>query len=381
MVHLLIHQRKALQKMHNGCILCGGVGSGKSITALAYAKKNEPGRDIYIITTARKRDTLEWCDEGIKLEFDVSQFVIDSWNNIEKYKDVKDAFFIFDEQRVVGNGKWAKTFIKLAKANHWILLSATPGDTWMDYITVFLANDFYKNRTEFIKRHVVFDPYLSFPKVRKYVEVERLVKIRDYILVSMPFNKPATRHHEDITCKYDEESYKRVMKTRWNDEEDKPIENASELCMILRRISSGDEDRFNRLCAILTEHPKAIIFYNYNYELDILRKLEQEGYTVAEWNGQKHQPLPSGDKWVYLVQYSAGSEGWNCIQTDTIIFYSDSYSYKQMEQAAGRIDRLNTPFKDLWYFHLRSESGIDKAVKKCLNMKKDFNERAFKIGR
>lgn len=379
MIKLMPHQEEALKKLHNGSILCGGVGTGKSLTALSYAIRNEKGKDIIIITTARKRDTFEWISEAKKLEMNPDKIVIDSWNNIEKYKDCTGKFFIFDEQRVVGSGSWSKAFIKIAQSNRWILLTATPGDTWMDYISVFLANGFYKNRTQFLKRHVVFDPYLSFPKVRKYVDVEMLVKLRDYLLVTMPYSKPAVRHHEDISCDYDEEAYKVAFKDRWNAEEDRPIENVSELCMILRRISSSSEDRQNKLRAVLSEHQKAIIFYNYTYELELLRTLSDDGYDVKEWNGQKHQPLPTGKKWVYLVQYTAGCEGWNCTATDTIIFYSDSYSYKQMEQAAGRIDRLNTPYKDLWYFHLRSESGIDKNVKKCLGMKKDFNEKAFLI--
>lgn len=383
MISLMDHQKKALTKMHNGCILCGGVGSGKSLTAIAYYMEHYKGKPLYIITTARKRDTAEWTGELFKFGEDyfncgLDFVIVDSWNNIDKYKDVTDSFFIFDEQRVVGGGVWAKDFIKIAKANHWILLSATPGDNWMDYIAVFVANGYHKNRTEFLRRHVVFDPYVTFPKVRKYVNVEYLIKCRDHCLVQMPFEKPAERHHRDIHCEYDENAYKIAKEARWNEDEDKPIENSSELCQVLRRISSSDESRLARVRDILRKRRKAIIFYNYNYELDILRQLSDE-YVVAEWNGQKHENIPEGDSWVYLVQYTAGAEGWNCVTTDCVIFYSESYSYKAMEQACGRIDRLNTPYKNLWYFHLRSDSSIDKAVERCLKMKKDFNEKAFSL--
>ena len=101
------YQMKAVNNMRNGCILNGGVGSGKSRTALYYYFINQGGKiddtyvpikpnskDLYIITTARKRDTLEW--EGELANFLMStdeqqtkrygnKIVVDSWNNIKKY--------------------------------------------------------------------------------------------------------------------------------------------------------------------------------------------------------------------------------------------------------------------------------------------------------
>ena len=190
------NQLLALEQLKSGSILCGGVGSGKSRTSLAYftvkeckgGLNGEPMKDpknLYIITTAKKRDSKEWEDEFPPFPFDEIDICIDSWNNIGKYADVKDSFFIFDEQRLVGSGAWVKAFLKISKSNHWILLSATPGDTWMDYIPVFIANGFYKNRTEFIRRHVVYSRFAKFPKVDHYVETGRLLRLRKSILVNM----------------------------------------------------------------------------------------------------------------------------------------------------------------------------------------------------
>lgn len=371
------YQRDAVNRMKNGCILCGGVGSGKSRTALAYFVEMEllKTKKLYIITTARKRDTHEW-EEELKIFPQIKKFEIDSWNNIKKYKDVTGAFFIFDEDRVTGSGVWAKTFVKLSKVNRWIILSATPGDTWMDYIPVFLANGFYRNKTEFLHEHVVFNRYSKFPQVDRFVGTKKLERLRNDILVDMDFKRPTTSHHIDVWCDYDKIIYKSVMKERWNVYEDKPCENISELCYILRKVTNSDVSRLMKVKEILNEHPRVIIFYNFDYELEELKTF-RSSTTVAEWNGHSHDPLPVSSKWIYLVQYTAGAEGWNCITTDTMIFFSQNYSYKTMEQSQGRIDRMNTPFKDLYYYHLKSKSPIDLAITRALNRKQKFNESRY----
>ena len=379
------YQEDAVKRMKCGCILCGGVGSGKSRTALAYYYKCHGGdiknaKNLYIITTARKRDTLEWEEEIFSAGLEDVRLVVDSWNNIAKYIEMKDSFFIFDEQRVVGSGVWVKSFLKITKNNHWILLSATPGDCWADYIPVFIANGFYKNKTEFVREHVVYSRFTKYPKIDKYINTGRLVRLRNQILVTMDFDRQTVSHHEDVYVSYDVLKYKEISRERWDPWDDKPIENASEYCYALRRMVNSDESRVLAIMEIMEKHPKAIIFYNFDYELEILKntfKYFLHGVLVAEWNGHKHQEIPEGDSWAYLVQYTAGAEGWNCIKTDTIIFYSQNYSYKVMVQASGRIDRLNTPYSDLFYYHLKSRSGIDVAIGKALKNKKKFNEGKF----
>lgn len=394
------YQMDAINNMRNGCILNGGVGSGKSRTGLYYYFKEQGGsinpdyvpmkhkpKDLYIITTARKRDDLEW--EGELVPFLLSthpdqnvfygnKVVVDSWNNIKKYSDISGAFFIFDEQRVVGSGAWVKSFLKIARGNDWILLSATPGDTWSDYIPVFIANGFYKNKSEFLREHVVYSRFSKYPKIDRYLNTGRLVRLRNRILVDMDFTRHTIPHHEDVYCRYDISKYKDAIKTRWDPYKNEPIQQASGLCYILRRVVNEDESRQQALLEIFEQHPKMIVFYNFDYELDILKGIYYgNNCEIAEWNGHAHQPIPQSERWVYLVQYTAGCEGWNCVRTDTIVFYSQNYSYKVMEQASGRIDRLNTPFRDLYYYHLKSRSGIDLAISKALKEKKQFNERKF----
>lgn len=389
------YQMDAVKKMKNGCILNGGVGSGKSRTSLAYyslqelpknysTKLKKPVvRDLYIITTAHKRDTHEWEGELVPFgmytdpEHDLynHKVVIDSWNNIKKYKDVYGAFFIFDEQRVVGSGAWVKAFLNIARKNKWILLSATPGDKWEDYIPVFIANGFYKNKTELVREHFVYSRFSKFPKVERYINEGKLIKFKNSILINMDFQRETVAHHEDIFVPYDLEKYKNIKKRRWNPWKDKPIETASEYCQCLRKVVNEDDSRQLRLLQIVEEHPRVIVFYNYNYERDILKGLYYgEDVVVAEWNGFEHNPVPNSERWVYLVQYTAGCEGWNCVRTDTMVFYSQNYSYKVMVQAAGRIDRLTTPYKDLYYYHLKSHADIDIMISRALKAKKKFNE-------
>lgn len=387
--------------LRTGSILCGGVGSGKSRTSIAYylfkvceaslpingvgtfSKMKKP-KDLYIITTARKRDSLEWDTECVPFllsqrkddtVFDV-KVTIDSWNNIQKYAQVKHAFFIFDEQRVVGSGSWVKNFIKIAKSNEWILLSATPGDTWMDYVPVFIANGFYRNRTEFVARHVVYNPRSKYYQIDRYLDTGHLNKLKDRILVNMDFDRQTKKIVKTLYSDYNKDKFDLVVKKRWNPFTEEPIKDISQYCSILRRIVNADTSRFLKILDILKTHPKTIIFYNYDYELEKLRDLSNYT-TVKEWNGHKHEPVPNGESWVYLVQYAAGAEGWNCVKTNTIIFYSLNYSYKIMHQASGRIDRLNTPFKELYYYLVISRSSVDKAIINALKNKKSFNEKAF----
>lgn len=402
-VELFEHQINAVNKLQNGNILVGGVGTGKSRTALAYyylkecegdIQINGKGghspmknpKDLYIITTARKRDTLEWEQEcelfSLYKERDKSvnnvSVIVDSWNNIIKYTEVKNAFFIFDEQRVIGNGVWVKSFLKITQNNNWILLTATPGDTWMDYVPVFLANKFYKNRTEFIRRHVIYKAFSRYPKIEKYIEVGRLIKLRDSITVTMKYRKKTITHEENINVPFDKEKLNTILVKRWNLYENRPVKDISEMCFLMRKVVNSDPRRLEVVAQLLKKHKKVIIFYNFNYERELLYEMtEKIKIPIAEWSGHKHEPIPKTDQWVYIVQYNAGAEGWNCIDTNVIIFYSQNYSYKMTVQAAGRIDRLNTPFKHLYYYYLRSQSYIDLAIKKAFEEKRDFNESYF----
>lgn len=405
-VDLWPHQTDALENIRNGTVLTGGVGSGKTITSIAYyylkvceggIRLNGKGsttpmrkpRDLYVITTARKRDDRDWEKDaakfGISTEREISfsgvQIKVDSWNNIANYQDVKNAFFVFDEQRLVGSGAWVKAFLKIAKANQWIMLSATPGDDWMDYIPLFIANGFYKNRTEFLAQHAVWKRFSKFPKVDRWVETGVLLKYRKRILVDMPFERHTKRLVKQKIVQYDEELFKKVYKERWHIYEDRPIKDVGELFIVMRKLVNSDPSRIEAVKELWNEHPRLIIFYNFNYELYALREMAAELHApVAEWNGHKHQEVPTDDAWIYLVQYTSGAEAWNCTTTDAMIFFSLNYSYKINQQAFGRIDRLDTPYTNLFYYILRSNSMIDNAITKSLATKKNFNEKEFMSG-
>lgn len=537
-VELADHQKKAVARLRNGKILTGGVGSGKTRVAVQYYMQNEWESDLIVITTAKKRDSRDWEDEaadhGIGTDRDASlgkTITVDSWNNLWRYVDVDGAFFVFDEQRLVGSGAWVKVFQKIAKNNRWILLSATPGDTWLDYIPVFVANGLYKNRTDFLREHVVYSRYSKFPKVEKYIGVNRLVKHRNDLLVDMPYERSTVRHIQKIEVDYDVDLFKRVVKERWHVYENRPIRDVAELFAVMRKVVNTSPSRLESVQSLLREHPRLIVFYNFDYELEILRTLantsaispdvmdnstyvstgeldqspsledssissptikdiplptsdhrntndsevgganstksrsevslrsgevnsstrrplresignskmesiensenslsksdstqtsqktgdtssnseilsspspmttersiaiatsssapnpsslltkdesiSSEHLEIAEWNGHKHQPIPTTDRWVYLVQYTAGAEGWNCVETNTVVFYSLNYSYRLFEQCQGRIDRLNTVFIDLYYYVLRSTSVIDMMIWKAIKTKHIFNE-------
>lgn len=397
-------QIAAIDKMFNGCILVADVGVGKSRTAigyylfkvckggamlngkLLYSEMASP-RDLYIITTAKKRDDHEWLDEcsrfliGPDRENSHSgvKVTVDSWNNIQKYKKVYGAFFIFDEQRLVGSGPWVKAFLDISRKNQWVLLTATPGDVWKDYIPVFVANGFYRNRTDFMQQHAIYAPWVKFTKIIGYRDKGRLISYRNRIQVHMKKKVEKLKCEETKIVAYNKPLYLKVWKDRQNPfDNDCPIEDTGTLFFLLRKVVNSDSSRVKATMSILEECKKAIIFYNHDYELDILKQMcESMRMPYSEWNGHKHESLLTGDKWVYLVNYAAGSEGWNCVTTDTIIFYSLNYSYRTMVQAAGRIDRRDSPYENLFYYYIRSSAPIDLAIHRALDAKANFNEKEF----
>lgn len=373
---LYSHQEEALRLLHSGKVLVGGVGSGKSRVGASWALSKADAKKIVVVTTARKRDSFEWEGEFAALGANCDDVTIESWNNVSKFADYHDHVFIFDEQRVVGSGAWVKSFLKISKNNLWILLSATPGDTWLDYVPLFIANGFYKNRTQFSDQHIVWDRFAKYPKVKRFVNTGVLEARRRKIIVSMPAERHTRRNRKDIWVPFDRNQYDLIVKKRMDPWTKEPIRNAAGVCYALRRSVNSSGNRLDRLREIVTKRHRVIVFYNFNYERDELLKLKDE-FVVSEWNGHAHEPIPDRDSWVYLVQYTAGAEGWNCIETDTIVFYSLNYSYKVLEQAEGRIDRINTPYTDLWYYYLKSESGIDSAISKAVAEKAAFNERIF----
>lgn len=391
LIDLYPHQQKAIEELRNGSILCGGVGSGKSITALAYyyqvvCDSMRKPRDIYIITTARKRDSGDWEMEASKFSISTKrehsyggvQLFVDSWNNVHKYRKVKNAFFIFDEQKVVGYGVWAKSFIEITHKNQWIFLSATPGDTWMDYLAIFIAHGFFKNKTDFIYKHVVPSRHTRYFKVDHYIDTLPLQRYKEQITVDMPFERSTVRHPITLYAQYNKELIDRVTETRWNTFTDDPIKDVNEYCLVMRRITNTDSSRLLLLMEVMKKHDRVIVFYNFNYELDMLRAFAKEqAIPCYEWNGHIHDAVPMGERWLYLVQYTAGAEAWNCVTTNVIVYYSLNYSYKIMEQTAGRIDRINTPYTDLYYYVILSHSVIDKAILRSLKGKKTFNEKRF----
>lgn len=369
------YQLEAIDKLQSGMILWGNVGSGKSRTSLYFYCKNYSNKKLLIITTAQKRNNGEWLEECKVFGLNP---IIDSWNNIKKYDNYENYFIIFDEDHLTGYGAWSKAFIKMAKHNDWLVLTGTPGDNYAEFMTVFIAKGWYKNKRDFEEQHVIYSRYSKYPKVDRYINQGLLEVRRRDILVKMFVDKRAIVHKEVIITQYDISKYKKAYKDK-RDENNKPFKNATAFCLYLRKICNEDVSKVVKVRELLLKHNKVIIFYNYLYEKEILLKLlkTMKTFNVGEYNGQHHDDIPIGERWAYLCQYTAASEGWNCLLCDTMIFFSMSYSYKAMEQAAGRINRINTPYKDLYYYYLRTTSSIDLSINRALSTKRNFNESTF----
>lgn len=403
-VNLRQFQHECVQALRSGKVLAAGVGAGKSIMALYWyvtkcctvrTSHNANGElfqimpgspDLVIITTAKKRDNHEWDDELYRYALHQGEnskkmgrvhVTIDSWNNITKYVDTS-AVFIFDEQRAIGSGAWSKAFVRIARRNPWVMLSATPADTWSDWCPIFVADGFYRNRTEFFRRHAVYSRYTKYPRIDRWIDEDYLNRCRDRVLVTCEVPRETERVVHQLTCAYDKETVRKAMKTRWNPETEEPFLNATELCFYLRRVIDTDPTRLSYAAHVVRDHRKVIIFYTLRAELEQILKLEEvTGVPVYQYNGGRHDDLPQGNSWVYAVQFQAGSEGWNCTSCNTVLYWSLPYSYKQAEQAAGRIDRLDTSYKTLNYYIMRSFAPLDLGIIRALRNKENFNASGF----
>lgn len=388
------HQRDAIRKISNGNVVVGATGSGKSLVGLVYYYTNilegsvEPFRkptksvSLYIITTATKRDSLDWNSECAEFALSTNQeasvngikVVIDSWNNIKKYKDIRGGFFLFDEQKTTGYKRWSKIFIRIAKNNRWILITATPSDRWMDLLSVFIANGFYKNKRDFVNQHVTYNPYVKYPSITGYRNVNKLRILKKRIFVIIDYQSPSIIENKVISVDYDVDALTQIEKTEWNPFTDSPIINLSEFASVLRRSLNSHPSRINEAIRIRNTVKKLIVFYNFNFELEIL-KHGYSGIKIGELNGHRHDALPVGSDWVYLVQYNSGNEAWECFTTNHMLFYSLNYSFRIMTQAKGRINRLTSGFNYMYYYYLVSNHWLDKGIQKALNKKRDFNNK------
>ena len=400
-------QENCLERLSTGKVLAADTGAGKSIMSLAWYLSKECASDehslksgakawtlyhgspdLYIITTPKKRDSEEWESDLSKFnlvkgrnskEMGEVNIFIDSWNNIKKYTEIKNSVFIFDEQRAVGSGTWAKSFVKIAKQNHWIMLSATPGDTWSDWCPLMIAKGYYPNRTAFFNKHAVYNPYVKYREIIRWDNTDELEYYRSKMLVTCRMEKKTTRHFEEVIAdcsnKYE---VKRAYKERTNPKTGEPFKSASELCAYTRNIINTDPTRSAVGLKIIQMYDRIIIFYTLTDELEGIKwACNKAGRKMYFYNGEIHDQVPTGNNWAYIVQYTAGSEAWNCTTCNAMLFWDLTYSYKQFKQATGRIDRLNTPYSDLYYYAIRSYMPLDLAIRRALREKKDFNSRGF----
>ena len=380
MIKLLKYQEEAIQKLHSGSVLYGATGSGKSLTGLAYYMRCWSHLDLYIITTSKKRNAGEWEEEIAKLGCPPPK-AIDSWNRLKNYRMVSDAFFLFDEHKVGGHGKWAQSMITIAKKNKWILLTATPGDVWDDYASIFIANEFVKNKTTWNEDFCIFDRISKYPKIIGYQREDVLKNMRDAVLVPMEYQSEKVPIPYVIPYKVDheEEAYVLARRKSLRHPEMRAFRNTSAMFAYMRMNLPDKESKIQALADVLKKEPKAIIFYNFTPEkYEIENAARQVNIPFFQYNGQIKDNVPDGDTWVYAVQYTAGAEAWNCITCRTVIFYSMNYSYKVMTQAKGRIDRCNSPFDELHYYYFISpDFEIDQEILNALTRKEKFNEEAL----
>lgn len=403
MADLYDFQKDAVAHLLTGRhFIISGVGSGKTAMALTWAAEQcrQTGKHkVLVVTTASKVRTGDfekedkiWTDDSEKREMAViSWHKLKAWVE-QNWKGLDEWVVIFDEaQRSKGYSTgMGKAFLKITKQNpDWAGFTGTPGDTWADYISYFVATNQTRNKTAYLHEFANVQTYKGYPEIVGWRNEDRLKAMWAHISyapdTSIVAQQLPKEQYRTITLPKPR-AYSKTLKTRLN-EQGEFLDTAGAMVAELRRLCFTKDKQQWVADFVEGVESGVVMFYNYIATGDKLAEICEKalGKSGRVWRiDGKHHEIPTaetiGAKDVVLCQWQSGSEALNFQFLHYWVGVELCYSNSMLQQAMGRIRRIGQEHP-MSFYRLLTDGTIEQDIAEALKNKKEFSEKVWCLGK
>lgn len=309
----------------------------------------------------------------------------------EELRKLKDFTMMLDESSMIKNETAKRTkFILSLKPSHTILLSGTPTDGKYEFLYSQLRLLGWKiTKTAYYNRYIKTELRSyggpMFRVVTGYKNVSELkAKLKEYGAVFAKAEEVIKLPEKTFIKEYSTVSsdYKKFMKDRIIKIDDKELTGDSTLSKRLyaRMLCSAySKDKISRLIDLVNStSDRVIIFYNFNTELEALRKvLFDRPISIVNGQVKDLKAYENNDNSVTLIQYQAGAMGLNLQKANRIIYFSLPERSELFEQSKARICRIGQE-KQCYYHIMMCHKSVEEKIYECLLMRKDYTDELFR---
>lgn len=306
-------------------------------------------------------------------------------------RQLKDFTMMLDESSMIKNETAKRTkFILSLKPSHTILLSGTPTDGKYEFLYSQLRLLGWKiTKTAYYNRYIKTELRSyggpTFRVVTGYKNVSELkAKLKEYGAVFAKAEEVIKLPEKKFIKEYSTVSsdYKKFMKDRVIKIDDKELTGDSTLSKRLyaRMLCSAySKDKISRLIDLVNStSDRVIIFYNFNTELEALRKvLFDRPISIVNGQIKDLKAYENNDNSVTLIQYQAGAMGLNLQKANRIIYFSLPERSELFEQSKARICRIGQE-KQCYYHIMMCHKSVEEKIYECLLMRKDYTDELFR---
>lgn len=309
----------------------------------------------------------------------------------EELRKLKDFTMMLDESSMIKNETAKRTkFILSLNPSHTILLSGTPTDGKYEFLYSQLRLLGWKiTKTAYYNRYIKTELRSyggpMFRVVTGYKNVSELkAKLKECGAVFAKAEEVIKLPEKKFIKEYSTVSsdYKKFMKDRVIKIDDKELTGDSTLSKRLyaRMLCSAySKDKISRLIDLVNStSDRVIIFYNFNTELEALRKvLFDRPISIVNGQAKNLKAYENNDNSVTLIQYQAGAMGLNLQKANRIIYFSLPERSELFEQSKARICRIGQE-KQCYYHIMMCRKSVEEKIYECLLMRKDYTDELFR---